>query len=101
MDDLVLDEGGNILISDPVSGPDRQKAGSHQLIDGNRVPLASSFAITRSKAGEYLCGISVGDNYSPDYTLVIDPSVGFRGLPGFPGFPGFPLPARKSQEALP
>jgi hypothetical protein len=77
VDDLALDQSGDILMATPFGVLTDKSPVSYQLIDGNKVPLASSFLVTRSENGEYLCGISVGDNYSPDYTLVVDPSLGF------------------------
>jgi hypothetical protein len=81
VDDLVLDKDGNILIPTPFGVLTDKKPVSYQLIDGNKVLLASNFVVTKSETGESRCGFSVSDNYSPDYTLVIDPSLGFPPYP--------------------
>jgi hypothetical protein len=81
VDDLVLDKNGDILISTPFGILTDKKPVSFQLIDGNKVPLASNFVVTKSESGENRCGFRVSDNYSPDYTLVIDPSLGFPPFP--------------------
>lgn len=79
--DLVLDLEGNILIPTPFGVLTDKKPVSFQLINGNRAPLASNFVLTKNETGENCCGFNVSDNYSPDYTLVIDPSLGFPPFP--------------------
>ena len=81
VDDPVLDKDGNILISTPFGILTDKKPVSYQLIDGNKVPLASNFVVTKNETGESRYSFSVSDNYSPDYTLVIDPSLGFPPHP--------------------
>ena len=81
VDELVLDKDGNILIPTPFGVMTDKRPVSYQLIDGNKVPLASNFVITKSKSGENRCSFRVSDNYSPGYTLVIDPSLGFPPYP--------------------
>ncbi len=86
VDELVLDKDGNILIPTPFGVMTDKRPVSYQLIDGNRVPLASNFVITRSESGENRCSFSVSDNYSPGYTLVIDPALGYPPSPKKGGF---------------
>jgi hypothetical protein len=83
VDDLVLDLEGNILISTPFGVLTDKKPVSFQLIDGSKTLLSSNFVLTKSESGESRCGFNVSDSYSPDYTLIIDPSLGFPPPPPF------------------
>ncbi len=77
VDELVLDESGNILIKTPFGILTDKKPVSYQVIGSNKAPIASNFVIAKSQDGANLCRFVIDDNYSPDHILVIDPGLSF------------------------
>ena len=86
VDDLAMDEDGNILIQTPFGVLTDSKPVSYQIINGKKVPIASNFVLAKSETGANLCGFAIGDNYSPSYTLVIDPGLSYPPYPERGGF---------------
>jgi hypothetical protein len=78
---LSLDAGGGLLVETPL-GPLRDSAPvSYQVIDGERVPVESRFAL--DGASGY--GFEVGEGYDPARPLVIDPALDYSTLLGGSG----------------
>ncbi|MGD0153778.1 MAG: SBBP repeat-containing protein [Thermacetogeniaceae bacterium] len=84
---LELDENGNILIQTPFGVLTDRKPTSYQIIDEDKVPIESNFLLGNNETGENQYGFTVGADYDPSYTLVIDPGLSFSYMveKGFDG----------------
>ena len=76
---LSLDRQGNLRIRTKLGVLGDERPISYQLIQGRRVPVASSFALSRSGAGY---GFSLDRGYDRRYPLVIDPGLVYSRLLG-------------------
>jgi hypothetical protein len=75
VEELVLDEDGNILIATPFGMLTDRKPIGYLNIDGEKVPVAINFALMQSETAANLFGFTVEDDYGSGYTLVIDPGL--------------------------
>ena len=71
---LSLDRQGNLRIGTPLGVLTDTRPTSYQLVAGRRVPVRSSFALSRRGAGY---GFALGRGYDRRYPLVIDPGLDY------------------------
>jgi hypothetical protein len=72
---LSFDEEGNLQVHTPYGILVDERPISHQEIDGERVPVSSSFVVQADENGEKRYGFAVGRNYDPRFPLLIDPGL--------------------------
>jgi hypothetical protein len=78
---LSLDAGGGLLVETPLGALRDSAPVSYQVIDGERVPVESRFAL--DGASGY--GFEVGAGYDPAHPLVIDPALDYSTFLGGSG----------------
>lgn len=76
-EDLSLDEEGNLQIHTTYGLITDLRPVSFQEIDGQQVPVTSSFVLNQDEKGEPVFGFEVGYDYNPHYPLIIDPGLIF------------------------
>jgi hypothetical protein len=69
---LSLDEKGNLQIHTPYGILIDERPISYQEIDGERVPVSSSFVVQEDEKGGKRYEFEVGRNYDPRFPLLID-----------------------------
>ncbi|GIM46468.1 hypothetical protein DNHGIG_20170 [Collibacillus ludicampi] len=74
-DDLSLDEMGNLQIQTPYGVLIDERPTSYQIRDGQQVEVTSSFVVKQYMTDEKVYSFQVGNDYDPQYPLIIDPDL--------------------------
>ncbi|MCL6599008.1 MAG: SBBP repeat-containing protein [Alicyclobacillus macrosporangiidus] len=72
---LSLDEAGNLEIHTPYGILLEERPVSMQEIEGQQVPMPSSFLLQKDQDGEWVYGMQVGHDFDTRYPLIIDPTL--------------------------
>ncbi|TCN01339.1 putative repeat protein (TIGR01451 family) [Paenibacillus sp. BK033] len=71
---LMLSEEGNLHIRTSLGLLTEERPVCHQIIDGQKVQVAGRFLLQEDAA---IYGFEVGEEYRPDYELIIDPALAY------------------------
>jgi hypothetical protein len=72
---LSLDEAGNLEIHTRYGILLEEQPVSMQEIEGQQVPVTSSFLLKKDEDGEWEYGFQTGHDFDPRYPLIIDPTL--------------------------
>ena len=85
-DNISLDADGNLLIHTPMGILTEQRPVSYQLNGEHQWPVSTKFALERQPDSSLVFGFTVGADYDPRYSLVIDPGLAYSTCLGGSGF---------------
>jgi uncharacterized repeat protein (TIGR01451 family) len=85
-DGLSLDDEGNLQIETPYGVLIDERPISYQEINGQQVPVTSSFKLEQQEQGKNSFGFEVENGYDSRYPLIIDPGLAYSTYLGGGGF---------------
>ncbi|WP_113928379.1 hypothetical protein [Bacillus sp. P14.5] len=82
---LSIDQEGNLEIETPIGMMIDERPVSFQEKNGRQVQVGTIYKVTNTEVGTRTVSFQVGDDYNPNYLLIIDPGLLYSYYPGGTG----------------